>query len=169
MPFWRNYYHITWSTKNRLPLIEPGFERQLYSYIINRAARLDAFVYALDGIEDHTHIVTAIPPKLSVADFVKYLKGASAHYVNHVIRSRDYFNWQRGYGCLTIGEKQRTIAEVYVRNQKQHHAQQTDIAWLERYTEEDEGPLNVGLYSDGNQNIICDESTIYDAFGEYPF
>lgn len=75
MSFWRNYYHLTWATKNRLPLIESVFEEQLYSYMVKKAAEHEAFVYALDGTEDHVHVVAAIPPKTSVADFVKSLKG----------------------------------------------------------------------------------------------
>ena len=169
MSFWRNYYHLTWATKNRLPLIQKDFEAQLYSYIVKKASELDVFVYALDGTEDHTHTVAAIPPKHGVAYIVKHLKGASAHYVNHVIQPHDHFGWQRGYGCLTIGEKQRAIAEDYVRNQKQHHAQQTSIAWLERYTEEDEGPINIGLLSEGESKFVRDESKIYDVLAESPF
>ena len=152
-----------------MPLIQKDFEAQLYSYMVKRASELDVLVYALNGTEDHTHAVVAVPPKHSIADVVKALKGASAHYVNHVIRTSDHFGWQRGYGCLTIGEKQRTIAEDYVKYQKQHHAQQTSIAWLERYTEEDEGSVNVGLHSDGESKFVRDESTIYDVLGESPF
>ena len=85
MAFWRNYYHLTWATKNRLPLIQTEFETQLYSYMIKKASKLDVFVYAINGTEDHMHIVAAIPPKQSVADVVKHLKGASSHYVNHEV------------------------------------------------------------------------------------
>ena len=83
MSFWRNYYHLTWATKNRLPLIQTEFEKQLYSYMVKKAAELNVFVYAIDGTEDHTHVVVAVPPKHRIADVVKTLKGASAHYVNH--------------------------------------------------------------------------------------
>ena len=88
----------------------------------------------------------AIPPKLAVADVVKKLKGASSFFVNHVIKPEgERFAWQRGYGCLSVGEKQRSIAIAYVENQKKHHTEENTNSWLERYDELDEGPIDFGL------------------------
>jgi len=142
MSFWRKFYHLTWATKNRLPLIQAEFEGQLYSYMVRKAAELDIFVYAINGTENHIHVVAAISPNQSVAGAVKHIKGASSHYVNHVMRPDEHFNWQRGYGCLTVGEKQRPIAENCVRSQKEHHAEQKTNDRLERFAEEDEGPTD---------------------------
>ena len=130
MSFWRNYYHLVWATKQRSPFLQPDVEQPLYAYMINKAAELEVYVYAINGWVEHTHLVVAIPPKHGVAEVVKKIKGASSHYVNHVLRPEDEFAWQRGYGCMTMGESQRSIAEAYVRNQKQHHAQQTTNGWL---------------------------------------
>jgi putative transposase len=166
MSFWRNYYHIVWATDERLPLILPAFEKQLYSYVVKKASEFEVFVYALDGTQDHIHMVAAIPPKHAVADVVKNLKGASAYYVNHVICPVDKFNWQRGYGCLTVGEKQRLVAEAYVRTQKQHHAENTTNAWLERYSEENEGPA---AYCESPSGAIREKGSDYRFPGEPPF
>ena len=94
MSFWRNYYHITWATKNRLPLILPEFEARLYAYMVKKAAEAGAFVYEINGMQEHVHMVAAIPPRENVAGVVKLVKGASAHYVNHVIRPDLHFSWQ---------------------------------------------------------------------------
>jgi putative transposase len=124
------------------------------------------FVYALDGTQDHIHVVAAIPPKHAVADIVKNIKGGSAYYVNHVICPGDHFAWERGYGCLTIGEKQRPIAEAYVRNQKNHHAENTVNAWLERCAEEDEGPATPPK---DISNVVCEKLSFYGLVEESPF
>ena len=94
MTFWRNYYHLVWATKNREPFIEAVLEKPLYGYLIRKAAELGMYVYASGGWYDHIHLIAAIPPKLSVADAVKNLKGASSHYINHVIRPEQlHFFW----------------------------------------------------------------------------
>jgi len=136
---------------------------------VKKAAELDVFVYVINGTSDHVHVVVAIPPKQSVAAVDKHLKGASSHYVNHVIRPGDHFSWQRGYGCLTVGEKQRSIAENYVRNQKQHHAEQTTNGWLERNVEEDDGPADVMLDADDATIFVRDESGDYGVLDDLPF
>jgi REP-associated tyrosine transposase len=75
--------------------------------------------------------VVAIPPRYAVAEVVKRLKGASAHYVNHQLSPEHHFAWQRSYGVLSLGERQRPLAEAYVADQKKHHAEQTANPWLE--------------------------------------
>jgi len=169
MSFWRNYYHLVWATKNREPLILPSFEDQLYRYMLNKAKELEVYVYALNGCVDHSHIVIAVPPKLSIAEVVKHLKGASAHYVNHVIRPDFIFSWQRGYGSFTIGGKHRHIAEAYVKNQKKHHEKQSVNAWLEHCTEIDEGPADIGLSSGEVTTFVRDEVRSYGILGDPPF
>ncbi len=55
---------------------------------------------------------------------MKVLKEASAHFVNTELRpSGLYFARQRGYGSLTVGERQRAVAMDYVLRQKEHHQQ----------------------------------------------
>lgn len=41
MPYWRLFYHVVWSTKHRLPLIESGWEADLHGYIWGKATALE--------------------------------------------------------------------------------------------------------------------------------
>src|SRR6476661_6869597 len=82
MSFWRLYYHLVWSTKNREHLIQPDVETRLYLYLVSKAAELDVYVYAINGWFDHIHMVVAIPPNHAVAEVVKRLKGGRSHDLN---------------------------------------------------------------------------------------
>ncbi len=144
MPFWRLYYHLVWTTKNREPLIAPQIEARLYAYMVNKAAELGAYTYAINGDPQHTHMVVASPPDLALSKLVQGVKGASSHDINQqAIGFR--FAWQRGYGALSLGQKQLDVAIAYVDQQKEHHRNQTTHPWLEHYTESDEGPDDHGL------------------------
>jgi hypothetical protein len=114
-------------------------------------------------------MIVSIPPKHSVADVVKRLKGASSHYLNHGGGLDYQFAWQRGYGALSLGERQRSDAETYVHNQKQHHTKQTTNSWLEHCAEFDEGPEDTGLQLEHVPPVVQEERASYDAFGEFPF
>ncbi len=143
MAFWRLYYHLVWATKERQPLITPEREPKLYSYIIGKADSLGSIIHAIGGIEDHIHLITSIPPSLSIADFVKHIKGSSAHQFNQDSSPTSAkFSWQRGYGVFSLGGKQLDEAIAYVSNQKQHHSQGTAIASLERDNQEDDAPTS---------------------------
>ena len=169
MAFWRLYYHLVWATKNREPLIQPEIEKRLYAYIVNKAAELESYVYSINGWYDHIHLVIAIPPKHAVAEVVKHLKGASSHDLNHGGELDYQFAWQRGYGALSLGERQRPQAEEYVANQKDHHQRQTAIAWLERDAELDEGPSDAGIVPGSVPTILREPGIGYYLGGEAPF
>lgn len=167
MPFWRAYYHVVWSTKNREALIRPEHEPVLFAYIIRKAAELDCYVYALNGWTEHTHIVAAIPPKISMSHFVKEIKGSSSHYLNQQSLGFN-FAWQRVYGMLTLGQTQLARAVAYVEKQKVHHTDQTVIPWLEHCSEFDEGPEYRGL-TVKYVPVLREQPVIYNPFGEPPF
>ena len=140
MSFWRTYFHLVWSTKNREPIINEQVERVLFSYLNSKAAEIGVQVYAINGWTDHIHMVVSIPPKLALAYVVKRLKGSRSHYLNTLELLSEPFVWQRGYGVFTLGESQLALAISYVDNQKEHHRRQTTNAWLERTAEADEPP-----------------------------
>ena len=82
------------------------FEARLYACLVTKAAELGCYVHAVNGVEDHIHLIISIPPKHSVAWVVKNLKGSSSHFVNYVAAPGSTFAWQRGYGYLSLGEGQ---------------------------------------------------------------
>ena len=120
MAYWRTYYHIVWTTKHREPLIGSAFERDLYRVIGEQCEKNGGVLHAINGMPDHVHVVVSIPPSLSVSDFVGRMKGASSHYMNNVPRIP--FEWQRGFGVLSVGSQSLHIPIEYVRRQKEHHA-----------------------------------------------
>ena len=164
MAFWKLYYHLVWGTKHRRPMITPIVEQHLYPLIVQRAADLGMFVYAVNGWWDHMHVVTAVPPKLTISDVVKDLKGASSHFINTHDWLDERFQWQRGYGVFSLGEKQRPFAEAYVNNQKQHHEQQTSNAWLERMSETDEG-----VVFPSRDGVLRESGAVYEVGDDFPF
>jgi REP element-mobilizing transposase RayT len=80
--FYQLVYHFSWSTKNRLPLILPEVEIRLYPYIGYKCKELGYRLHAVNGVEDHIHVLVSLTPSQLVADVAKNLKGASSHYIN---------------------------------------------------------------------------------------
>jgi putative transposase len=70
---------------------------------------------------DHIHMLVEIPPKMSVAGFVGFLKGKSTLIIfqRHANLKYKYGNrqfWCRGYYVDTAGKNAKKIAE-YIQNQ----------------------------------------------------
>jgi hypothetical protein len=70
-------------------------------------------------------------------EFVEQAKRESSKFVKTLGTEYKDFYWQRGYGMFSVGPAHRDEAEVYVRNQEEHHRtksyQQEFRTFLERY------------------------------------
>ena len=72
---------------------------------------------------EHIHMLVEIPPSLSVAQFVGFLKGKSSLMIfdRHANLKYKYGNrhfWCRGYYVDTVGRNESVIKE-YIKNQLQ--------------------------------------------------
>ena len=81
-------------------------------------------------VQDHVHMMIAIPPKYSVAEIVGYIKGKSAIAVARQFGGKQRnFNgerfWARGYAVSTVGFETAQI-KSYIQNQEQLEAQGFD-------------------------------------------
>jgi putative transposase len=124
--------HLTWHVKASLPSISAEIEPRLYKYIRSYALQTKGLIFhEIGGTETHVHIAVSIPPTLPIADWIGKLKGASSHYVNHLLANRKVLYWQTGYGVVSFGTRDLEWVVRYVRNQKEHHAQDTIVGRLE--------------------------------------
>lgn len=137
MPYWRLFYHFTWGTKQREPMISSEFEGSLHNVIAAKASALGGIVHAVGGTESHIHLAVSIPPSISLSEFIGQVKGNSSHFVNHEIKPGYTFAWQSEYGVVSFGGKQLDMVVKYVKNQHKHHQGQSAIDFLERFETDD--------------------------------
>ena len=130
MSYWRLFYHLVWTTKQREPWLTPDVEPMIYDLLRSKAVGLGATVFAVNGTEDHVHMVAAIPPKIAVATFVGQVKGVATARYN--ADAEQHVRWQAEYGAFTTDGKRLPYLVAYVEQQKQHHQQGTIIPVLER-------------------------------------
>ena len=76
-----------------------------------------------EACANHIHMLVSIPPKLSVSDFMGYLKGKSSlmifdRFANLKYRYGNRKFWCRGYYVDTVGRNNKVI-EAYIKNQLQ--------------------------------------------------
>lgn len=131
MPYWQLYYHITWATLNRQPLLMAEFEVELHQFLSGKAADLGLTVYAVNSMPDHVHLAVSIPPDRTVADCIGKLKGSSSHMINQHYPATPV-KWQRGYGVVTFREEKLTEVVTYIQKQKAHHATKNTLSGFEQ-------------------------------------
>jgi REP element-mobilizing transposase RayT len=119
------YYHIIFSTKNRVKYIKPEIEGRVWSYIggIARAHRMTAL--QVGGIEDHIHALIMAPATLSPSQIAQYLKGDSSKWMHEEFPILHLFAWQDGYGAFTVSQSNLSEVIRYIQNQREHHRKKT--------------------------------------------
>jgi putative transposase len=133
----RNVYseinlHITWHTKQSLPMIKAQLESRLFQYFKDRIIETpETYFHAVGGTENHIHLAVSISPKLEIAKWIGQLKGASSHHINKSA-SRKLLEWQDGYGVVSFGTKDLPWIIKYIQNQKEHHRTQKTFERLEK-------------------------------------
>ena len=137
MTYWRLHYHLIWSTFERQPLLIGEREKVFYGVLYNKAKELGIKIHAAGNVDDHAHIVCSIPPRLSVAEVVRQLKGASSFAINQRKDGGESFQWQAGYGALSISERNLEQVMAYAANQKEHHRDNKLVAVYEKIGSEE--------------------------------
>jgi putative transposase len=138
MPFHVCYYHFIWSTKHREPLLVGEVETLVYATIKRKSESLKSPILALNGTAEHIHVAVSLSLTVSVAVWVKQVKGTSAREVNVVFPDElSHFRWQSSYGVLTFGVKHLPYVITYIERQKEHHAHNTSEPYLEQTGQDD--------------------------------
>lgn len=119
------YVHLVWATWDRLPLVTPVLEPEIYAVLIAKCKALKGSAIAVGGIMDHVHVLTRFHTTVAIADLVHDLKGSSSHCVTHELQPGRFFKWQGSYGAFTVSKADVPRVKAYVLDQKKHHAQQT--------------------------------------------
>jgi REP element-mobilizing transposase RayT len=117
--------HCVFSTKNRLPVIEPEWRPRLHAYIGGIPRENGACALAVGSVADHVHVLLSIPPVLSVAKALQLIKGGSSLWVHQTFPAVKDFAWQEGYGAFSIGISQVEATIAYIANQEEHHPRKT--------------------------------------------
>jgi REP element-mobilizing transposase RayT len=119
------HYHIVFSTKNRHPWIHADIEQRVWEYVGGIARQNDMKAIQIGGIEDHLHVVLAVPPTMAVSKAVQLLKGGSSKWIHETLPALTDFEWQQGYGAFTVSKSQLPAVIQYAANQRDHHRQRS--------------------------------------------
>ena len=134
------YLHLVWATWDRLLLITPDIERRLHRNIESETQKQGCTVLALNGTEDHVHLLVSFPTTITIADLVKQVKGVSSHFINETLQPASQFKWQGSYGAFTVSRWDVDKIIEYIKRQKEHHTTGELVQEFEEAFEEIEAP-----------------------------
>lgn len=120
---WNCKYHIVFAPKYRRKVFYGEKRREIGKILRELCGWKGVNIIEAEVCIDHVHMLVEIPPKMSVAGFVGFLKGKSSlliyqKWANMKYKYRNREFWCRGYYVDTVGKNTKKIAE-YISNQIQ--------------------------------------------------
>ena len=119
---WNCKYHIVFAPKYRRKVIYGELRAEIGQILRKLCEQKGIEIHEANACPDHIHMLVSIPPKISVAYAVGYLKGKSSLMIfdRHANLKYKYGNrnfWAKGYFVSTVGLKDEVVRE-YIRNQE---------------------------------------------------
>ena len=132
---WNCKYHIVFAPKYRRQVIYGKIKVDIGQILRKLCDHKGVEIIEANACPDHIHMLVSIPPKISVSQFMGYLKGKSSLMIfdRHANLKYKYGNrqfWCKGYYVDTVGRNKKAIAE-YIKNQLQNDIASDQMSLIE--------------------------------------
>ena len=142
---YRCQYHIVFAPKYRRKEIFGKLRKDIGEILRKLCEQKGIEILEAETCIDHIQMLVTIPPYISVAQFMGFLKGKSSLMIfdrhanlKYKYGSRNF--WCRGYYVDTVGKNKKIISE-YIRNQLEEDYA-TDQISIKEYTDPFTGSKN---------------------------
>ena len=125
---WKCQYHIVFIPKYRRKVMYGNVKVDVREVLKKLCEFKKVEIVEGAVCADHVHLCVSIPPKLSVSEFVGYLKGKSALMIfdkHPELGSKwDRSFWARGYYVSTVGNITEDAIKRYIQEQQEESKQE---------------------------------------------
>lgn len=129
---WYYEYHVVWIPKYRYRVMQGKMKEEMELCIREQNRQMGCDVVELNVQVDHVHMISMVPPKLSISNYMGRLKGKTAIRMFSVfrdLRQRRYWGnhfWAQGYCVGTVGLDEEMIRK-YVKWQEKAEQRQEEF------------------------------------------
>lgn len=132
---WRLQYHIVFAPKFRRKVIYGQLKADIGVILRKMCEEKGVEIIEAEACPDHIYMLVSIPPYMSVAQFVGFLKGKSTlmifdRHANLKYKYGSRHFWCRGYYVDTVGKNEKMIAK-YIRTQMQEDEMMDQVTMKE--------------------------------------
>ena len=142
---YRCQYHIVFAPKYRRKAIYGELKRDIGQILRKLCEEKKVEIIEAEAMPDHIHMLVSVPPYLSIAQFIGYLKGKSTlmifdRHANLKYKYGSRHFWCRGYYVDTVG-RNKTVIQNYIKNQLEEDCT-LDQMTMKEYTDPFTGSKN---------------------------
>ena len=113
----------TYKSEATLPAGEKA--KRLYQKMGGIIENKGGYLYRINSMPEHVHLLFTMPPTIALSDFMQVLKGSSSKDLRMVEGFEQFKAWGEGYAALSKSMEDRDKIIAYIINQQEHHKKVT--------------------------------------------
>ncbi len=125
------YFHLTWSTYRRQPMIDSATRDFLDEFFRRIAIQEHATVLSLAFLRSHVHLLIRSGPRVDLSRLVQLLKGGSSYAASRQPGNVLGLRWNREYSVTSVSPKLVRAAVAYIQGQDRRHPTEAIAAALQ--------------------------------------
>jgi putative transposase len=126
---WSSLSHVRWECKYHVVIVPKYRKKVLYGGMRKQVGEILREL-CRQKLSDHIHMCLSVPPKLSIAFAIGFLKGKSAVRIHREILNKRRLTglhfWARGYCVSTVGLDEKVVRK-YIREQEAIDKRQMEL------------------------------------------
>jgi REP element-mobilizing transposase RayT len=132
MSYVKNWLHIVWCTKYRIPFLNHEIRIEVINHIKENARKKGIFIDTINGHKEHLHCIISLDPDQSLSKVIMLIKGESSFWINQNRLTNYKFEWAEDYYGASVSGSLLKKVRKYVGAQEEHHRKKS---WEEEYDE----------------------------------
>ena len=119
-------YHIVINTYRREMTLPITSCDNLYRYIARVVENSQSTLLAINGIENHIHLLINLHPSVRLSDLVRDIKLSTNQWIKqNRVAFPQFVGWGKEYGAFTYALRDKEMVANYIRNQRTHHQRES--------------------------------------------
>ncbi|RYG38740.1 MAG: IS200/IS605 family transposase, partial [Chitinophagaceae bacterium] len=88
------FIHVIWTTINRAPILKKPVRMVLFSFLQKNSEEKGIRIIAIQGVEDHLHVLLQLNPAQNLSQVVRSLKNDAAVWLKDTNLLDSELDWQ---------------------------------------------------------------------------
>ena len=109
----------TYKSGNTLPTDD--HRKFLYRIIWGIIKNKGGYLYRINSMSDHVHLLFTMPATIALSDFMKAIKASSSKIIKTKEGFEKFVAWSEGYAALSCNLRDKDAIVKYIINQQEHH------------------------------------------------
>jgi REP-associated tyrosine transposase len=119
------FIHVMWTTLNRAPILKKPVRMVLFAFLQKHSAEKGIKIIAIQGVEDHLHVLLQLNPAQNLSQVVRSLKNDAAVWVKDTNLLDAELEWQPEYAAYTVSPSGMKQVMEFIANQETYHKSKT--------------------------------------------